>query len=268
MTSVAVVQNGNVPTLQNENKDVQPLLNCSIVHQTGVTVPVVTEVSELITVTDISPTPCYVYETLNVTNIYNTTQVITVNETETVQVTASVDLLNVINVTETFNVTEIVTETVIVSSISVETFATPVTDILGNLLTVTSTINFTVTYNVTNVFNVTDTYNFTSTIYYSQCADSCRNGTYSYLSPNDPLLLDAIASMSKELTVDKKTTNSAIRKLTSASDSRPSSRAIGISGLILLIVPLSLIVICDLPAVLHNTKRMIDRSRRHCAYQP
>ncbi|CAG2232235.1 unnamed protein product [Mytilus edulis] len=153
--------------------------------------------------TDISPTPCYMYETLNETNIYNET--------------------------------EFVTQYITVP-VSVSTF-------VPNLQTVTTTINVTETVYVNN--SVIDTNN--------PSPNGCLDASQPYLSPDDPVLHEAIASMSKELKVDKKKTNSHIRKLTSASDSRMSSRTIGIFGIVLLIIPFFLIILGDIPAVWRDT---------------
>lgn len=215
---------------------------------------------------DISPTPCYLYETVNITNIYNTTETINVtsiiNETqivvttETLHATTSVELIFTINVTETLNVTE----PIYVTMTMTETAMFAVTEHFSAMLTVTSTINVTQTYNVTKVYNYTSTYD-------ASCSASCFNATYQFLSTDDPLLLEAIASRQQELTVNKKETNAHIRALTSATDHRTSSRIIGTSGLVLIIIPLALIIIGDIPSVFRGCATRINRYRNKESFE-
>ena len=194
----------------------------------------------------ISPTPCYQYETINITNIENVTQTINITH------------IDMVNVTTWINVTETVNE--IITSFLIEPITKTVTDSVNTLLYITSTI--------TETYNLTEIHNYTSTIYDSQCSSSCFNATNHYISPSDPLLLEAIASMEKELTIDKKETSSHIRKLTSAQDSRTSSQVIGMTGLVFIIVPLGIIILGDIPAVVRGCGASLKKFRAKNIYKP
>ncbi|CAC5426014.1 unnamed protein product [Mytilus coruscus] len=269
---VNVVVGDDVPSSAG-NKGETPLLNCSYVSQTDIpevsdSAFVVTDVPEhldstlfvtdipedsdsILVVTDISPTPCYMYETFNITNIYHITEFITQNITETVNVTETVYANN----------------TMIETSIPVLNLTGIVNHNSNMIETVTSTINVTATICLTNVYNINENQGITSTVY-SQCPNVCLNASQPYLSPDDPVLLEAIASMSKEMKVDKKKTNSHIRKLTSASDSRMSSRTIGIFGVILLIIPFILIILGDMPAIWRDIRTFFRRCRKQDSHKP
>ena len=140
-----------------------------------------------------------------------------------------------LNETETLNITAIVTST------SEAHLTTLPLDIISTLMTITET--------------------YTSTIYETKATETCFNISNVFLSTNDPLLIEAMSSMKQELHVDKKTTTAYKRSKISAPDKRTSSRVIGAWGLIILIIPVSLIIITDIPAVVRQFKVTLNAFR-------
>ncbi|XP_076101076.1 uncharacterized protein LOC143070838 [Mytilus galloprovincialis] len=152
--------------------------------------------------------------------------------TEIIQPSSHYDSLNE---TETVNITAIVTST------SEAHLTTLPLDIFSTLMTITET--------------------YTSTIYETKATETCFNISNVFLSTNDPLLIEAMSSMKQELHVDKKTTTAYKRSKISAPDKRTSSRVIGAWGLIILIIPVSLIIITDIPAVVRQFKVTLNAFR-------
>ncbi|CAG2212571.1 unnamed protein product [Mytilus edulis] len=152
--------------------------------------------------------------------------------TEIIQPSSHYDSLSE---TETVNITAIVTST------SEAHLTTLPLDIFSTLMTITET--------------------YTSTIYETKTTETCFNISNVFLSTNDPLLIEAMSSMKQELHVDKKTTTAYKRSKISAPDKRTSSRVIGACGLIILIIPVSLIIITDIPAVVRQFKVTLNAFR-------
>ncbi|XP_033741529.1 uncharacterized protein LOC117328200 [Pecten maximus] len=68
-------------------------------------------------------------------------------------------------------------------------------------------------------------------------------------------LNELVEALKRELTVDKKKTSVNLRRYISAEDSRPSSKAIGSVGAILLVVPVALVVLSDLINIFKTKKK-------------
>ncbi|CAC5426013.1 MRC [Mytilus coruscus] len=160
--------------------------------------------------------------------------------TEIILVPDATDYVS-LNETETVNITAVVT------SSSEEHLTTLSLDIFSKLITITETYNLTQT--------------LTSTIYETKGTETCFNISHVYLSTNDPILIEAISSMKQDLIVDKKTTTAYKRSKISSPDKRTSSRVIGAWGLIILIIPASLIIITDIPVVVRQYKATLKAFR-------
>ena len=220
-------------------------------------------VTETTPVSEITSSPCFWYETYNITHIVNETEYVTVNMTSTQNVTQTVNWTDTVQVIQTLyfthslSVAETFTHT-LTSSVT-ESVSTHVLHMSTHV--VTSVYNTTDIYNVTQTINVTETVNSTSTIYHLSCTESCVSGNKSYSSPDDPLFLEAVSSMKKELTVDKKKTNAHKRKLTSAPDTRRSSQVIGMTGVLFICTILAVVLLADIPTVLKDCGCCFRRCR-------
>ncbi|XP_050395318.1 uncharacterized protein LOC126814282 [Patella vulgata] len=77
------------------------------------------------------------------------------------------------------------------------------------------------------------------------------------VTPDPAAEQEAVESIVKELTVDKKNISALVKKKVSAQDKRSSSVAIGFIGIVFLIIPFLLIIAVDLPTCIQGGRNVI-----------
>ncbi|OWF44191.1 C3 and PZP-like alpha-2-macroglobulin domain-containing protein 8 [Mizuhopecten yessoensis] len=124
----------------------------------------------------------------------------------------------------------------------------------GPAITPTTTIAMTTTQEETTttteeITTTTTTPETTTTTTNAMCSCICVlvNTTSSGCAPDDVTCI--VKAVKKELTIDKQTLSSTIRKKTSANDDRPSAQAIGMVGVVFLVVFALLVFVPDFVAL-------------------
>lgn len=106
------------------------------------------------------------------------------------------------------------------------------------------------TTDTTKLTTTTDTTVISNNTTAQICYCPCGSSGYWFLS--DAELQQKIDEIIKEIKIDPKETSSAKRKLISVNDSRPSAKAIGSLGIIILVTVASFIVIMDVDIIFRN----------------
>ncbi|KAK6173447.1 hypothetical protein SNE40_016894 [Patella caerulea] len=105
---------------------------------------------------------------------------------------------------------------------------------------------------LSNSVTSTQTHSFLKTLTPSpMCPCRCRDSMINISETSA-----RIASIKKELYVDKRTVSATIRKKISAADSRPSSSAIGIVGVVFIITGLGMVILLDIPKIVRDFRMM------------
>jgi len=92
----------------------------------------------------------------------------------------------------------------------------------------------------------------------TQCyRDVCN----AYIIPNDSTFLDErVQEIVANLTIDKTTTSKAIRKKTSARDDRPSSKTVGVLGILFLAFTIALMTTSDVIVLTRYVFKILQRA--------
>lgn len=91
------------------------------------------------------------------------------------------------------------------------------------------------------------------------CMCPCHLTTMSTLSSAE--ILQSIEKIKKELTIDPKTTSAAIRKKISVQDPRPSAKAVGASGIVILVIVFGGLILLDLTTLKREIEFFLSNVR-------
>ena len=87
---------------------------------------------------------------------------------------------------------------------------------------------------------------------------ACSQPTSYTINLTNEEILAIAREISRNLTIDIKTTSAYQRRLTSAEDKRLSSTAVGFAGLVFVMVPLSVLVLADLVGIVYVIKQNVQ----------
>lgn len=125
---------------------------------------------------------------------------------------------------------------------------------------ISSSVQSTQEYDTTTTEKVTTTTTEQPTTnVHNTCLCPCHLTTMSTLSSAE--ILQSIEKIKKELTIDPKTTSAAIRKKISVQDPRPSAKAVGASGIVILVIVFGGLILLDLTTLKREIEFFLSNVR-------
>ncbi|XP_063441983.1 uncharacterized protein LOC134722305 [Mytilus trossulus] len=184
-----------------------------------------------------------------------------VTTTETVTTTAQITTTEDVTTTETVTTKAPIATTEDVSTTETITTAVPTTPAkeVSTTETITSAVPTTVNSVTTTKLEATPINSISEPD--NMCYCPCNSGGYLVLT--DAELQEKIEKIISEIKVDPKGTSLAKRKLISADDSRPSAKAVGSLGIVILVVIAGFIVIMDSDVIYRSIEQFIARRKKN-----
>ncbi|CAC5374291.1 unnamed protein product [Mytilus coruscus] len=181
-----------------------------------------------------------------------TTTVPTTTETITTAVPTTTETITTAVPTTTETITTAVPTTSAKSVTTTETITTAVPTTIDSATTTTklgSTSGNSISESTSSPSNSNNT-----------CYCPCNSGGYLVLT--DAELKEKIEKIISEIKIDPKATSLAKRKLISAVDSRPSAKAVGSLGIVILVVIAGFIIIMDSNVIFRSIEQLVAKGRK------